>query len=59
MRQVAELAGVSYVTVRQWKSGRRVPDRESRQRLARALRQHSDRLSHLAEELLALEEEAE
>lgn len=51
MRQVAENAGVSYVTVRQWKSGRRVPDAENRDRLAEAFEKHAARLRELAGEL--------
>ena len=51
MRHVAHLTGVSYVTVRQWKSGRRVPDAAARRQLAGALRRHAARLAELADQL--------
>jgi len=51
MRQVAELAGVTYTTVRRWKTRTRVPDADSRRRLASAFRKHAARLQELAREL--------
>jgi transcriptional regulator with XRE-family HTH domain len=57
MRQVADYTGFRYQTVRQWKSGKRVPESESRLRLAEALEKHADRLRTLAAELRAVEDE--
>jgi transposase len=51
MRQIAEGAGVHYVSVREWKRGKRVAGHESRLRLASAFRKHAARLQELAEEL--------
>ncbi|MDP2956716.1 MAG: hypothetical protein Q8N53_09865 [Longimicrobiales bacterium] len=51
MRHIAEAAGVHYVSVREWKRGKRVPEPESRLRLAAGFRSHAARLLRLAEEL--------
>lgn len=51
MRGMAEGAGLGYITIREWASGKRTPSPASRLRLARAFRAHAARLEELAAEL--------
>ena len=51
LRDVAELLGTSYNTVRSWRLGNRNPSPQVEQRLAKALRKHAQRLLKLADRL--------
>ena len=51
MKEAGELMGIGYQTVRRWKAGQRVPDAQTRLRLAEAFERHAGKLQRLAAEL--------